>query len=78
MTCPKIYLVPVICPPLNLPNGELTYQGSALNGSWTVGTIASFFCKFGYSISESSTRTCQYPGNWTGQNPTCNQGSKVN
>ena len=57
----------VICPTLFVSNGEVSYNRKVVafrRGFWSarfgypVGTVASFSCDSGYSLSRSSTRTC--------------------
>ena len=54
----------VICPTLSLANGEIIYNTSSTNGGYTVDTIASLTCDLGYTLSGSSSITCQPSGSW--------------
>ena len=52
------------CPMLHNPdNGQITYT--------KVGSVATYACLEGYTISGSETQTCQADGTWTGSQPTC-------
>ena len=64
----------VTCPVLHLSNGGISYNKSPLNnGGYPIGTVASFSCNYGYSQTQSNSRTCQTSGMWNQQTPTCNQ-----
>ena len=67
------YLFVVTCASLSLSNGGVSYNKSPVNGRYPVDTRASFSCTRGYSLSGSSSRTCQTSGNWNQGIPTCNQ-----
>ena len=38
------------------------------------GTVATYSCDVGYSLSGDSERTCQGSGMWSGAVPVCNRG----
>ena len=64
----------VNCPPLSLENGEVMYNTTQVsNDRLIVGTRASFTCEYGYSLSGSSSSTCNSAGNWNESTQTCNQ-----
>ena len=60
------------CPDINDPtNGDISFDGT-LNGRTTVGTVATYSCEEGYSLSsETTTRTCAGTGEWSGEDYTC-------
>ena len=73
----KINPTSATCLALNLPNGLASYDESPVtNGKYTVDTVVSFTCNYGYSLSGSTSRTCQTSGNWDEEMPTCNQSKK--
>ena len=59
------------CSALNLPNGGVIHHTSAVGGKYLVNTRATFFCGYGYSISDTFSRTCLASGNWNDTVPTC-------
>jgi hypothetical protein len=63
-----IYLFPVTCPPLDLPD-ELIPSSS----NHTVGTVVTFDCQPGWQVSENIAIACFLDGNWSdiGPIPTC-------
>ena len=64
----------VLCQTLDTPsNGDVDYSNDPVNGGYTVDTVATFSCNFGYRREGSSSRTCQPSGHWNKQNPTCNR-----
>ena len=68
----------VTCSALILSDGGISYNKSPLNnGGYPVGTVAEFSCNFGYSQSQSNSRTCQLSGMWNQQTPICNQSKLV-
>ena len=71
----KIYFA-VICQILILDNGDNNYNGAtATNEGYTVDTIVSFTCNYGYTLSGSNSTTCQNSGLWNQETPTCDQGN---
>ena len=72
-----MYLLSDTCAHLHISNGGVTYdkqgQPPAPDGNWVIGTVASFYCNMGYHRSSTIPRTCQISGDWTGQNPVCNE-----
>ena len=67
-------IVSVTCEALNLENGEVTYNESVVsNRGYPFGTMASFTCNCGYSLSELEPVTCRIFGHWCWEPPTCNQ-----
>ena len=75
VTCPRI---------LWFFFGEVSYSeeriirrgGFSFVFVYPIGTVATFSCQSGYSLSGSSTRTCGSSGSWTSQSPSCNLGKK--
>ena len=67
-----LHAVILECPDINDPtNGDISFAGT-LNGRTTVGTVATYSCEEGYSLSsESTTRTCAGTGEWLGEDYTC-------
>ena len=61
----------VTCPALTLENGRVTYDVSPGNERYPTGTISSFSCNDGYSLSVTMSRTCQISGNWDQETPLC-------
>ena len=61
----------VMCHPLNLVNGEATYNTTVLSEfgrrGYSVGTMATFSC----DGEESGSVICQSSGNWSQPGPTC-------
>ena len=71
-------LTTVTCTALNLTNGQITYdQDTATNEEYPVGTIATFTCSHGYSLSGSDLSICQTLRSWNQQVPTCNLSTKI-
>ena len=62
-------LVP--CQALILPNGEVSYNTSAIDEGYLLYTKASFTCNSGYSVNGSRFSICQTLGTWNLQTPTC-------
>ncbi len=58
------------CPALAVTNGTVS-----LAGSGTYGDIATYSCNSGFTLSGSSTRSCQADTTWSGTAPTCNASS---
>ena len=57
------------CPILTSPaNGRVSVP------SRLVDRVASYSCFSGYSLIGTSTRTCQFSGSWSGQQPRCKLG----
>ena len=66
--------IAVTCTILTLSNGRITYSIHSVSTTrYPVDTVATFSCNSGYSLSGSSTRTCQTSGNWNQATPTCNK-----
>ena len=66
MTSWFLALAVIDCDTLSPPmNGSVTIRGMG------VGSMASYSCNVGFTLSERSTRECNDDGNWTGQAPTC-------
>ena len=63
----------IICLPLGaITNGQVTYSTFPHN----FGTVATFTCNTGFSLSGDSTRTCGGDGSsqngvWSGSSPVC-------
>ena len=64
-------LIVVTCADLSLSNGRVSYNTGSVNGGFPVDTVVSFHCNNGYSLSGSSSRTCQTSGNWDQSTSTC-------
>ena len=76
-----IFFTLVACARLHLDNGEVNYEGSIVTydyyvSKYNVGTMATFSCDSGYSLSGSSSSICQADGTWNPQTPTC--GNEMN
>lgn len=57
-----------LCPSLsNLTNGHVTVS------SYSEGSIASYTCGTGYTLSDTANRVCQPDGNWSGKQPSCDR-----
>src|SRR5206468_2486412 len=54
-----------------LPNLTAPTNGSVSPSSGSTGTVATYTCNAGYSLSGAATRTCQSGGTWSGAAPTC-------
>ena len=65
-----------------MENGEVTYDKKQVfnsKGRYPIGTVATYTCADGYSLSGSDSNTCEDSGNWETTLPTCNQpGNKIN
>ena len=61
----------VTCEALILPNGEVSYNASAVDGRYIMYTNASFTCNSGYSVNGFQFSICQTMGTWNPQTPTC-------
>ena len=61
----------VTCQALILPNGEVSYNTSAVDERYILYTKASFTCNSGFSVSGSHFSICQTLGIWNPQIPTC-------
>ena len=67
----NMYFV-VTCPSLPiLPNGEVDYNRSPINGQFFEGTTATFTCNSGYSRFGDASRTCLTSRDWSEETPTC-------
>ena len=67
----------VTCSSLSLTNGQITYDTSPTNGGYTVDTIASLTCDLGYTLSGSSSITCQPSGNWNQPVAICGESNRM-
>ena len=66
------------CAVLNIENGKVSYNESVLpNKGYPFGTMASFTCNCGYSLSGMEPTTCRFFGHWCWEPPTCNQCKKI-
>ena len=66
-------LFSVMCPLLNLPNGNMRY-GQPL---FTVDSVACIDCFSGYRSTGSNSTTCLNSGNWSQLLPMCIQSIKL-
>ena len=74
-----INFIAVNCGNISVANAEISFsRPRASGGGYSVGTVASFTCKYGYSLSGTDSRTCQASGFWTQFNPACNQSNENN
>ena len=64
-----LYRFTATCDDLTLPNGAVIYNPSTT--SKLEGTVASFSCNTGYTLSSTATRTCQSDRQWSGSTPVC-------
>ena len=65
-------IIAVTCEDLNLENGKISYNEPP---GHFVDTVASFSCDYGFSLSGSSSSTCENSGSWNHQAPACRQGN---
>ena len=57
----------ITCPYLGEPE-----HGTVEVGGYTGGNTATYICRKGYRLyGGSEHRTCQYDGQWTGEEPKC-------
>ena len=76
--CKQITFV-VTCTSLTLTNGAVSYNSHPASvARYPVDTVATFSCNHGYSLSGSTSGTCQTSGNWNQATPTCNQSKLKN
>ena len=55
------------CGTLDIPShGSVSYSCGTISGS-----IATFSCDTGYTLSGATTRTCQTDRSWSNDSPTC-------
>ena len=66
----RLFIV-VLCPALNLLNGEVNYNHSSIEGNYPVNTTASFSCYSTYILVGNNTSTCDLLGNWQNFNLSC-------
>ena len=59
-----------MCPPLGNPT-----NGAVVVGGLTVGSNAGYICDAGYELSGSGLRICESSGEWSGSEPSCEQGT---
>ena len=70
------YFTAVVCSELDLENGQVNYNESAeFIKLYYPGTMASFTCDEGYTLSGSPTSICQADGNWDQTSSHC--GNKI-
>ena len=73
----------VVCHQRYLTNGNVHYNRE-IDFAWPfplryghpVGTVASFSCNSGFTLSGTSISNCDRSGSWTGQPPRCNKGNE--
>ena len=51
---------------VSIPNGFACYDGTS------AGSVATYQCDEGYTLTENTKRTCEDDGHWDGQLPSCN------
>ena len=73
----KIYFAEIVCPALDLPDGEIEYNEDRLSPVYPVGTIATSSCNDGYDIRHGSPKTCQINGEWSGGHTSCVEGNEM-
>ena len=74
----QVYVFSVVtCPTLSLANGEISYNASQANTGYPVDTHASFMCNLGYTLSGSSSSSCQTSGYWNQASPICGESNKI-
>ena len=71
------FLYAVICSPVSMGNGDVSYNQSPQNdGNYPVNTRASFKCNALYYLNGPSSSTCTTERVW-GDIPTCEKGKKM-
>ncbi len=66
LTMPLLKHTDVSCDPLmDIRSGKVVLTGT------TVGSTATYSCNKGYVLFGEQTRTCQYSGQWSGEEPYC-------
>ncbi|XP_063675832.1 P-selectin-like [Bolinopsis microptera] len=65
------YCLQIECPKLLIPNGDVTPNTVIQNPS-PIGTIASFTCLPGNTLTGNTILSCQSDGSWNGTVPVCN------
>ncbi len=66
------------CPDLTaLINGMIGYD-IGITGPRLVGTMATYTCNTGYTLTQDSVRVCQNDRTWSGSTPTCQGEDKIN
>ncbi len=59
-------------------NGKpIDYNMAQIMSSRPVGTVATYNCTSGYTLSGDTTRTCGSDGQWSGNDPTCQRESPL-
>ena len=72
------FTVDIRCHDLStLANGEITSCSSGREGVGYEGDTCSFTCNIGYELtgSDTSNRTCQSDGSWSGSDDVCRRGN---
>ncbi|XP_063401402.1 sushi, von Willebrand factor type A, EGF and pentraxin domain-containing protein 1-like [Mytilus trossulus] len=59
------------CTPINCPIPTNPNQGSFNTTGFTVGSVVTFFCNYGFNIEGESIGVCQPDGAWSAKPPTC-------
>src|SRR5262249_28751942 len=62
---------PTCAPSPCAPNLTAPTNGTVTPTSGTTGTVATYACNTGFTLSGSAMRTCQTDGTWGGSAPTC-------
>ena len=72
----SIPFVIVTCPALTVLNGDVSYNTSAADDRYPVGTTASFSCDSTFLPSGPDSSTCDVSGIWNQEPLTCQGNSK--
>jgi hypothetical protein len=64
---------PTCAPSACTPNLVAPTNGTVTPTMGTTGTVATYSCNAGYSLTGNATQTCQADGTWSGTAPTCTQ-----
>ena len=73
----SIYNEAIQCPCLgNIDSGMIGYSNTVINGSYILGTVATYSCSPGFGLNNTQSRVCVGDGNGTvgrfnGSEPSC-------
>ena len=59
------------CPAIDLENGGVRYDRSAVDGRYPEDTLALMQCNIGYSVVGPSNKTCQSSKSWNKHEAIC-------